>query len=155
MEQDILKQRNYGIKIDGYLRGCGIVRLKEDTSIFYLLNLFMFTLWISIPRRQGKTRQAKFVTANTVVIEGVYYFVEHFSGYDTLNCVYYINKMGTIVKTRYFKETINDMMVVLDAQEGKHILKDKVEIYMFHPDSKLEGFIKNSTYYITKELSVG
>ena len=99
--KELVKKRNFLIFIDKDVRGFGYVKMKEDYVVNHLFILFIFTICIIQNRPLGEKQIAKWVTSTSVRIAGIAYTI-HYRNYDGLKCIYYRNKLNTIIRCTQF-----------------------------------------------------
>lgn len=149
------KFRKFTITTDRTCGGLGYTRIKDDTMYIHSIMLFMFIIIWTRPVKTGKKQIARQVSNRCVEIDSKFYDVKYYGNVNDLLYIWYRNNLGTFIKIKEFYK-YKDMHYVINSPD-KH--KDEIvsdeDIYFFNPNSKLEGYIKNGTFYITKEIVNG
>lgn len=149
------KLRKFTITTDKGCGGLGYARISDYTCYIHSLMLFNLILLWHTPVRTGKKQIAKQISNRCVEISGKFYDLKYYADVDTLQCIYYRNKLNAFIKITQFVEYKNNYFVISSPDKAKDEVVSDEDIYLFKPDAKLEGYIKENTFYATKELSVG
>lgn len=135
--------------------GLGYTRIKDETYYIHTFMLFMFIIMFPTPIKIGKRQTAKQISNRCVQINGKLFDVKYYTDINQLNCIWYRNRLGTFIKVKDFFNYKEGFYVISSIERHKDEIITDEDVYLFHPDSKLEGYIKGNTFYATKELSVG
>jgi len=150
-----IKQKDFIITIDKDVRGLGYTKIKQDTFTIHTIMLFMFIIAFTTPRRLGKRQIANWNNSLTVEISGNFYNLSYYGDISALTHIYYRNSLGTFIKATKFHQVTYDMYLIFDDVTGKWITISNSDVYIFKPDSKLEGYINGNEFIVVKELSIG
>lgn len=149
------KLRKFTITTDKDCGGFGYSRIKDNTHYIHTIMLFMFIIIWTRPVKTGKKQIARQVSNRCVEINSKFYDVKYYSNIDDLKHIWYRNKLNTFIKITEFSNYKPNWYVINSPDKAKDEIVNDEDIYLFHPDSKLEGYIKDNVFYAVKELSVG
>lgn len=149
------KLRKFTITTDKEYNGIGYIRIKDDTKYIHSITLFMFIILWTTPVRTGKKQIARQISNRCVEISGKLFDIKYYGNVEDLKCIYYKNTLGTYIKIIDFTNYKEGYYVINSPDKHKDVIITDEDIYLFHPNSKLEGYIKGNTFYAVKELSIG
>lgn len=155
MEKEIIKNNAFRIVRDSDIRGFGYSRIRHNYCYLHCIGLLGFMIVFITSRRHKKRQIAKFVTSNIVEIDKKQYPLVYFGSIEHLPHVHYINEVNTIIKTKEFQELKTGRYAIYDIVAGKWKIKENIDVYIFHPNNYIKGYIKGNEFIGIKELSVG
>jgi len=149
------KLRNFTITTDKVGRGLGYMRITDDSCYIHSLTLFMFIILWTTPVKTGKRQTARQVSNRCVEISGKLFDIKYYTDVNRLKCIWYRNPLTAYIKITDFNNYKEGYYVINSPDKHKDIIVSDEDVYLFNPDSKLEGYIKGNTFYAIKELSIG
>lgn len=149
------KLRKFTITTDKDCKGIGYTRIKDDTCYIHTFILFAFIILWHTPVKTGKKQVAKQISNRCVEIDSKFYDIKYYTDVDKLNCIWYRSTLGSYIKITEFTQYKPGYYVINSSEKSKDCIISDEDVYLFHPNSKLEGYIKNGVFYATRELSIG
>lgn len=149
------KLRNFTITTDKGCGGFGYARIKNDTYYIHTIMLFMFIIMFPTPIKLSKKQIAKQISNRCVQINGKLFDIKYYTDVNQLKCVYYRNTFGTYLKITEFMNYKDGYYVINSPDKSKDTIITDEDVYLFNPDSKLEGYVKGNVFYAVRELSNG
>ena len=147
--------RKFTITTEKGCGGIGYTRIKEETYYIHTIMLFMFIIMFPTPIKIGKKQIARQVSNRCVEINSKFYDIKYYTEINNLKHIWYRNKLNTFIKITEFSNYKPNWYVINSPDKTKDEIVNDEDIYLFHPDSKLEGYIKDNVFYAVKALSVG
>lgn len=147
--------RKFTITTDRGCHGLGYTCIKDDTYYIHTIVLFMFIIIWASPVKISKKQVAKQISNRCVQINDKLFDIKYYTDVNQLQNIWYRNRLGTFIKITEFNQYKENMFVINSPDKAKDEIVSDEDIYLFHPNSKLEGYIKGNVFYAVKELSVG
>lgn len=149
------KLRKFTITTDKGTKGLGYLCIADNTCYIHSLTLYIFIILWTTPIKIGKKQIAKQISNRCVEISGKLLDIKYYTDVNRLSCIWYRNKLNTYIKITAFSEYREGCYVISSPDKHKDEVVSDEDIYLFHPNAKLEGYVKDNVFYAVKELSVG
>lgn len=137
-------KRNKIITIDPDIRGLGYMRMKHDGYMEHIIILFIFTICFTRPIKYSKLTKAIQFSPSIVLIDDKPYEHNYAGDLNKLQCVWERTNSGKHIKREDFEFVGNYFMCKI---LGVPHLTNYEDVYIFNPDFKVEGYLKNNRFY--------